>query len=224
MFDDNSIIHAKFTIDQSHFDLFLNNFFDNAGNCIIHGVDLTKKEAAEKIDKLKKENEIKKNKELEIKQKAFIEAIRKESADFSDTFNEEQMSILNEVNSIDYSLPPFESLIVNIKLNTLDYSEEQIIELFSNDYLKMDVGNDLGVKSIGLDHNIYGLDSIIVLKKIGNPFMSKEEINNNLNKEQIKRNDIVEGILNYKRKVENIDSGTIENKSKPGQLSGGRHI
>lgn len=134
------------------------------------------------------------------------------------------MSILNEVNSIDYSLPPFESLIVNIKLNALDYSEEQIIELFSNDFLKMDVGNDLGVKSIGLDYDIYGLDSIIVLKKIGNPFMSKEEINNNLNKEQIKRNNIVEGILNYKRKVENIDSGTIENESKPGQLSGGRHI
>lgn len=57
MFDDNSIIHAKFTIDQSHFDLFLNNFFDNEGNCVIHGVDLSKKEASEKIDKLKKENE-----------------------------------------------------------------------------------------------------------------------------------------------------------------------
>lgn len=224
MFDDNSIIYGKFTIDQSHFDLFLNNFFDTAGNCVINGVDLTKKEATEKIDKLKKENEEKKNKELEIKQKAFIESIRKEGADFSDTFNEEQMGILNSVNSIDYSLPPFESLIVNIKLNALDYSEEQILEIFSNDYLKMDIGNDLGVKSIGLDHDKYGLDSIIVLKRIGNPFMSKEEINNNLNKEQIKRNAIVEGILNYKRKVENIDNGTIENESKPGQLSGGRHI
>lgn len=224
MFDDNSIIHAKFTIDQSHFDLFLNNFFDNEGNCVIHGVDLTKEEAYEKINKLKKENEQKKNKELEIKQKAFLESIRKEGQDFSDTFNDEQMSILNEVNSIDYSLPPYGMLFVNIKLNALDYSDEQIMELFSTGFLNMNIENDLGVKSIGVDNNKYGLDSIIFLKKIGSLFMSKEEIQNNLNKEEIKRNAIVEGILNYKRKVENIDSGTIENESKPGQLSGGRHI
>ena len=60
MFDENSIIHAAFTIDQSHFDLFLNNFFDNSGNCVIHGVDLTKEEASERIDKIKVENEQKK--------------------------------------------------------------------------------------------------------------------------------------------------------------------
>ena len=96
--------------------------------------------------------------------------------------------------------------------------------MFSNDFLKMDIANDLGVKRIVLDTEKYGLESIIVLKRIGNPFMSKEEINHTLNKEQIKRNGIVERILNYKRKVGNIDSGTFENESSPSQLSGGRHI
>lgn len=220
MFDDNSIIHAIFTIDQSHFDLFLNSFFDTNGNCIINGVNLTKEEAAESINKIKEENEIKVNKEF---QTAWIEACKKDYEMGEDSFKEMD-NILEQVGKIDYSLPQYEKLNVNIKLDVMNYSEEKIREFFANDSMKLDVENDLGIKSIHLDTQIYGLESIYILKKIGNPFMSKDEISDKIKKEETKRDNIVQEILKYKRKLDTIDAGTFGNEDNHGQLSGGRHI
>lgn len=81
-------------------------------------------------------------------------------------------------------------------------------------------------KIISLDRVAYGLDlDAMVLRTTKTPlFMSEEEAKKILAQDEIKKNEIIEGILKYKKEAANIDNGTVENESVPGQLSGGRHI
>ena len=142
------------------------------------------------------------------------------------TYLEPHRIIINDITflAFNYSNEIFiEKLNVNIKLDVMNYSEEKIREFFASDSMKLDVENDLGIKSIHLDTQIYGLESIYILKKIGTPFMSEDEINNKIKKET-KRDNIAQEILKYKRKLDTIDAGTFGNDDNHGQLSGGRHI
>ena len=222
MFDENSIIYAYFDVKESKFELFLNNYFDASGNCLINGVIISKQEVIDEMDKIKEKNVPLIAKEREMEAKAFNETLR-----ILDQSGEEiSEEIINRhIEKMTNPDPIFlHDLSVKIKLDVKNYSEEQICEMFANDCIRLDDDNDLGIKRINLDIAVYGLESIVTLKRIGNPFMSENEKSDKINDEETKRKNIVEEILKYKRKLDAIDTGVFGNESSPNQMSGGRHI
>lgn len=222
MFDENSKIYAYFLIEQSHFDLFLNNFFDSNGNCVIKGVSLTKEEAIDKVSELKKENETIVSKERKMELQAFWQTVLSGDLSQEDISDEFIDSHIKRMTSPKTYL--FHDLSVDIELDVIQYSEDAIRSIFVTGSLSLEDENDLGVKKICLDNTKYGLDGTIKSLPVGMFGITKEEKEKRLNKDYKKRESIIEEILKYKRKIENIDNGIIENGSAPSQLSSGRHI
>ena len=169
-----SFIICDFELKDRDFDTFLTYYFNKDGTCKIKGIEKTKSEITESVEKIRLKNEKKKLEVLKDRLKDIQSQI-----DHDNNLSVDLTKIINEImRGLDENLTFLDSISIPIKLDVLELDDKTIRKIIMNGYYDT---NDQVLGIVNINNDYYDL----------NPLDEKNDI--------IKREKLINDVISYKK-------------------------